>query len=168
MADELDLDDTPYLLIDLDRVERNIAHAQEWCDGRGLALRPHIKTHKLPQIAHMQLDAGAAGIACQKIGEAEVMEAAGIRDITVTFPIIGAAKVARLASLAARVTRLRVAADSAAGIRGLSGGMERAGAEVGVLVECDTGFGRTGVATPQETAELAGLAEALPGLRFDG
>jgi D-serine deaminase-like pyridoxal phosphate-dependent protein len=159
--------ETPVLTVDLDRVEQNIGRMQESCDRRGLAFRPHIKTHKMPEIARMQLEAGAAGIACQKVGEAEVMAEAGIRDIMVTFPIIGAGKVRRLARLASRVS-LSTVGDSETGIRGLSEGLAAEGAEAGLLVECDTGFGRTGVQTPEEAAGLAALVDELPGLRFAG
>src|SRR5258708_38089725 len=90
--------DTPVATVDLDAVERNIARMQAYCDEHGLAFRPHIKTHKLPAIAQMQMEAGAVGITCQKLGEAEVMQAAGLRDILVSFPLIGAAKAERLAA----------------------------------------------------------------------
>jgi D-serine deaminase-like pyridoxal phosphate-dependent protein len=159
--------DTPALLVDLDRVERNIQRMQDACDRRGLAFRPHIKTHKLPQIAHMQLRAGAVGIACQKLGEAEVMADAGVSDIMLTFPIIGSSKAARLARLAQRVD-LSTVADSRVGLDGLSAALAQHGAHAGVLVECDTGFGRTGVQSAEEAAELAELAASLPGLRFAG
>src|SRR3989304_3044376 len=88
--------DTPIATVDLDAVDRNIGRMQSYCDEHGLAFRPHIKTHKLPAIAHMQVRAGAVGITCQKLGEAEVMEAAGLRDILLTFPLVGAAKAERL------------------------------------------------------------------------
>jgi|tagenome__1003787_1003787.scaffolds.fasta_scaffold20965492_3 D-serine deaminase-like pyridoxal phosphate-dependent protein len=159
--------DTPALLVDLDRVERNIERMQSACERRGLAFRPHIKTHKLPQIAHMQLRAGAAGVACQKLGEAEVMADAGVADIMLTFPIIGAVKASRLARLAERV-RLSTVADSEVGVRGLSQALAEHGGEVDLLVECDTGFGRTGVQSPDDAADLAELAASLPGLRFAG
>jgi D-serine deaminase-like pyridoxal phosphate-dependent protein len=159
--------DTPVATVDLDAVERNIARFQAYCDEHGLAFRPHIKTHKLPAIAHMQVHAGAVGITCQKLGEAEVMRASGLNDILLTFPLIGAAKAERLAALA-REGEISVAADSAAVARGLSNALSSAGAEAGFLVECDTGFARTGVQTPQEAAELAELVDELPGLRFDG
>jgi D-serine deaminase-like pyridoxal phosphate-dependent protein len=159
--------DTPAATVDLDAIARNIARMQGYCDEHGLAFRPHIKTHKLPAIAHMQLDAGAVGITCQKIGEAEVMERSGIRDILLTFPILGAAKAERLAALAGEAD-LAVAADSAEVARGLSPALAEAGTEIGFLVEVDTGFNRTGVQTPEAAAELAALADSLPGLRFDG
>jgi D-serine deaminase-like pyridoxal phosphate-dependent protein len=159
--------DTPVATVDLDAVERNIARMQGYCDEHGLAFRPHIKTHKLPAIAHMQVRAGAVGITCQKLGEAEVMEAAGLRDILLSFPLVGAAKAERLAALAGEAS-VSVAADSAAAARGLSPALAAAGVEAGFLVELDGVFARTGVQTPEEAADLAELADSLPGLRFDG
>ena len=111
--------DTPVATVDLDAVERNIARMQGYCDEHGLAFRPHIKTHKLPAIAHMQLRAGAVGITCQKLGEAEVMEAAGIRDILLSFPLVGPAKAERLAAFASEA-EIAVSADSSAVAHGLS------------------------------------------------
>jgi D-serine deaminase-like pyridoxal phosphate-dependent protein len=164
---EVALLDTPVATVDLDAVERNIARFQAYCDEHGLAFRPHIKTHKLPAVAHMQVRAGAVGITCQKLGEAEVMRASGLNDILLTFPLVGAAKAERLAALA-REGEISVAADSADVARRLSQALSSVGAEAGFLVECDTGFARTGVQTPQEAAELAELVDELPGLRFDG
>jgi D-serine deaminase-like pyridoxal phosphate-dependent protein len=159
--------DTPVATVDLDAVERNIARMQSYCDRHRLAFRPHIKTHKLPAIAHMQVRAGAVGITCQKVGEAEVMEAAGLRDILLSFPLVGPAKAERLAALAGEAD-LAVAADSAAVARGLSAALARAGTQAGFLVELDGVFERTGVQTPAEAADLAELVDSLPGLRFDG
>jgi D-serine deaminase-like pyridoxal phosphate-dependent protein len=159
--------DTPVATVDLDAVERNIARMQGYCDEHGLAFRPHIKTHKLPAIAHLQVRAGAVGITCQKLGEAEVMEAAGLDDILLTFPLVGAAKAERLAALAGEA-KVAVVGDSAAVAQGLSPALADAGAEVGFLVEVDTGFARTGVQTADAAADLAALADSLPGLRFDG
>jgi D-serine deaminase-like pyridoxal phosphate-dependent protein len=159
--------DTPAATVDLDAVQRNIARMQGYCDEHGLAFRPHIKTHKLPAIAHMQVEAGAVGITCQKLGEAEVMESAGLKDILLSFPLVGSAKAERLAALAGEVS-VAVAADSEAVARGLSSAAAGAGVEVGFLVECDTGFGRTGVQSPADAATLAELVDSLPCLRFDG
>jgi D-serine deaminase-like pyridoxal phosphate-dependent protein len=159
--------DTPVATVDLDAVERNIARMQGYCDEHGLDFRPHIKTHKLPAIAHLQVRAGAVGITCHKLGEAEVMEAAGLRDILLSFPLVGAAKAERLAALAGEAD-VTVVGDSDVVANGLSPALAQAGAEVGFLVECDTGFGRTGVQTPQAAADLAELVSSLPGLRFDG
>jgi D-serine deaminase-like pyridoxal phosphate-dependent protein len=159
--------DTPVATVDLDAVERNIARMQAYCDEYSLAFRPHIKTHKLPAVAHMQVAAGAVGITCQKLGEAEVMAAAGLRDILISFPLVGAAKAERLAALAGEAT-VAVVGDSDVVARGLSGALNRAGTEAGFLVECDTGFARTGVQTPGDAARLAQRVHELPGLRFDG
>ena len=158
---QLDELDTPVLTADLNAVERNIAGMQRYCTEHGLALRPHIKTHKLPEIARLQVDAGARGITCQKLGEAEVMADAGVDDILISFPLLGAAKVERLATLAQRST-VRVVGDSATVARGL------AGLQIDFLVECDTGGARTGVQSPEAAAELAQLVSTLDGLRFVG
>ena len=117
--------DTPVATVDLDAVERNIARMQGYCDEHGLAFRPHIKTHKLPALAHMQMRAGAVGITCQKLGEAEVMEAAGLRDILLSFPLVGATKAERLAALAGEAT-ISVVGDSDVIARGLSPALVRA------------------------------------------
>jgi D-serine deaminase-like pyridoxal phosphate-dependent protein len=159
--------ETPALTVDLDLVERNIAAMQRYCDEHGLAFRPHIKTHKLPEIARLQVEAGAVGITCQKLGEAEVMADAGFDDILVTYPLVGPHKARRLAALARRVT-MSVVGDSAAVAEGLSEVLGQEELEVDFLVECDTGLARTGVQSPQGAAELADLVTRLEGLRFAG
>jgi D-serine deaminase-like pyridoxal phosphate-dependent protein len=159
--------ETPVLTADLDAVERNISRMQAYCDEHGVELRPHIKTHKLPELARLQLEAGAVGITCQKLGEAEVMADAGIEDILLSFPLVGSAKAERLAALAVRV-KMTVVGDSAAVAEGLSPVLARQGVEVDFLVECDTGLGRTGVQSPEEAAALAELVDGLEGLRFAG
>src|SRR6476646_2265703 len=93
---------TPAVAIDLERVEANIARVQAACEAAGLANRPHIKTHKSPLLARMQRDAGARGIACQKLGEAEVMAAAGLDDILIAYNLLGEEKLGRLAALMRR------------------------------------------------------------------
>jgi D-serine deaminase-like pyridoxal phosphate-dependent protein len=159
--------ETPAPTVDLDRVERNIASLQGYCDEHGFAFRPHIKTHKIPEIARMQIRAGAHGIACQKLGEAETMADAGLDDILITYPLVGRPKAERLAALARRVT-IGVVGDSAYVAEGLAAVLTEEGVEVDFLVECDTGFERTGVQSPQAAAELARLVDSLPGLRFAG
>ena len=158
---------TPFLTVDLDAVDRNIERMQRYCDKHEIALRPHVKTHKMPLIAHRQLGAGARGIACQKLGEAEVMADHGLDDILITFPLVGGEKVERFAALAARV-RVAVAADSEVAANGLSAALAARGCSAGFLVECDTGFGRTGVQSPTEAADLAERVVELPGLEFEG
>jgi D-serine deaminase-like pyridoxal phosphate-dependent protein len=159
--------DTPAVLVDLDRVEDNLVRAQAHADAHGLKLRPHIKTHKIPFFARRQVELGAVGITCQKLGEAEVMADNGLDDILLTFNLLGAAKMRRLVDLARRV-RLGVTADNAVVAGELSGAMQAAGLTLPVLVECDTGAERCGVQTPEEAAELAKLIDGLPGLRFEG
>jgi D-serine deaminase-like pyridoxal phosphate-dependent protein len=163
----MDVLDTPALVIELDILERNIARLQEYMNAHGIASRPHVKTHKIPAIAHMQMRAGAVGITCQKLGEAEVMADAGIADIFVPMNIVGEAKLARLAALARRV-RLSVGCDDIEVALGLSRAASAAGVTVGVLVECDTGQGRCGVQTPEAAVALAGEVARLPGLAFRG
>ena len=160
--------DTPCAIVDLDCVERNLRVYQEYCDEHGIALRPHIKTHKIPDFAMQQIAVGAKGITCQKIGEAEVMADAGIDDILITYNILGSRKLARLRTLAGRLNVLRVVADNEAVIRGLSGAFADAAKPLEVLVECDTGAGRCGVQTPEDAAKLATLINELPGLKFIG
>lgn len=161
--------DTPAVLVDLDIVRRNIARFQRYADQIGMAVRPHIKTHKLPQIALMQLAAGAVGVTCQKISEAEAMVAADsrLKDVLITYNILGAEKLARLRDLAGRV-RLMVVADNAAVIEGLSATFEGAPVPLRVLVECNTGADRCGVGTPQDAAALARRIADAPGLQFYG
>ncbi|HET9068266.1 MAG TPA: alanine racemase [Amaricoccus sp.] len=158
---------TPMPVIDEDRLAANIARAQGYLDRHGIAFRPHIKTHKIPSVAEAQLAAGAVGINCQKLSEAEAFAAAGFEDILVTYNILGAAKLARLAALNARVPRLSVIADSAATVAGYAAAFA-AERPLGVLVECDTGGGRVGVQTPADAVALARAIAAAPGLRFHG
>ncbi len=158
---------TPSAVIDLDVVERNIARVQEICDRAGVANRPHIKTHKSPVLARMQIDAGAKGICCQKLGEAEVMADAGIEDIIVATNILGAAASGRLAALQARVG-LKVCADSTVTLAAYAKAAEDAGRVMDVLVECDTGRKRAGVETTQEALELAKVIRDDPWLDFAG
>src|SRR5688572_29546044 len=118
--------DTPALFIDRAVLLRNLRRAQDHCSRHGIALRPHIKTHKLPPVARLQLEAGAVGITCAKLGEAEVMADAGIPDILLAYPIWGEAKLRRLAELAPRV-RLSVAFDSLEVAQGISRAARDAG-----------------------------------------
>jgi D-serine deaminase-like pyridoxal phosphate-dependent protein len=159
--------DTPVAVVDLDILEANIARLQATLDRHGIASRPHIKTHKIPEIAHMQLRAGALGITCQKLGEAEIMARAGIGDIFLPYNLLGAAKLERLVRLARRAS-ISVTADSQTVARGLSAAAQGAGLILPVLVECDTGGRRCGVQSPQAAADLARRIARSPGLRFGG
>jgi D-serine deaminase-like pyridoxal phosphate-dependent protein len=158
---------TPAVVIDLDVVESNIARVQAMCDAAGIANRPHIKTHKSPEIAKMQIAAGAKGITCQKLGEAEVMADAGIDDIFISYNMLGEQKTGRLGQLLAR-SQVRVAADNPVVVEGLIHAGQIAGRPLEVMVECDTGRKRAGVETPQEAISLAKQIAASPHLCFAG
>ncbi|TCV53714.1 D-serine deaminase-like pyridoxal phosphate-dependent protein [Agrobacterium tumefaciens] len=158
---------TPMPVIDEDRLSANILRAQSYLDEHGKAFRPHIKTHKIPAVAKQQLQAGAIGINCQKVSEAEVFADAGFDDILITYNILGAAKLSQLKALNARIGGLSVVADSAVTIAGLADTFE-AVRPLAVLVECDTGGKRCGVQTPEAALALAEKIVAAPGLRFKG
>ena len=159
--------ETPVPVVDMDRMEANISRLQTYLDEHKIGNRPHIKTHKIPAIAQMQMDAGAIGITCQKVSEAELMADAGFTDIFIPYNILGRKKLNRLTSLARKVT-ISVTADSAITVRGLSKASQEADLTLAVLVECDTGAHRCGVQSPAEAAELACLIESLPNLHFGG
>jgi len=158
---------TPAVVIDLDVVERNIARVQALCEAAGVSNRPHIKTHKSPVIAAMQRDAGASGITCQKIGEAEVMADAGQDDILIAYNILGEEKLNRLGRLLER-TKVTVAADNPTVVAGLPQAAAIAGRDLDVVVECDTGRKRAGVETAAEAVALAKDIASRPGLSFSG
>ena len=158
---------TPCAVIDLDIVARNIARAQSLCDAAGLANRPHIKTHKSPVLAKMQIDAGAQGITCQKLGEAEVMAQAGINDIIIATNLLGAARSGRLASLLQHCP-VKVCADNSFSLNAYAEAASKADQTIDVLIECDTGQQRAGVETPKEAIELASLIKNNPMLNFAG
>jgi len=159
--------DTPAVLVDIDRVERNLRAWQAFCDRHGIRNRPHVKTHKLVRFARRQVELGARGICCQKLGEAEVMAEGGLDDIFVPYDIVGRDKLERAVALARRV-RLALGCDSAEVAQGLSDAFSAAGLEVEVRIECDTGLRRCGVPTPEAALELARTVDRLPGLRFGG
>ncbi len=159
---------TPAVVIDRDIVERNIHRFQGYCVQNGIALRPHIKTHKIVELARLQIAAGAVGINCQKLGEAEVMAAHGLDNILITYNIIGETKLARLVALAAKISKLAVTADSDYTLQGLSAAFTKADKPLEVLVECDTGGMRCGVQAPGEAVEMAKRIAMLPGLVFGG
>jgi D-serine deaminase-like pyridoxal phosphate-dependent protein len=150
--DALDLD-TPALYVDLDVLERNIQRMQEQCRAWKVALRPHVKTHKIPEIAQMQLDAGAIGITVAKIGEAEVLPG---EDVFVAYPLVKE-KLPRLHQLA-RSRRVSVAVDSIEAARNLNG--------IRTLVEIDVGVGRCGVQSPQQAVEVAGACTDFGGICY--
>lgn len=160
--------DTPFLMVDLDALEENLDRYQKYFDGHGIGFRPHIKTHKTLAIAHMQMARGAIGITCQKLGEAEAMAAGGIcTDILIPYNIIGKQKLDRLTALAKR-TQVTLGVDSEYTVCGLSEAADAEGVTLGVLIEVEMGFKRTGVPTPQGAVELAKRVDELPGLELRG
>lgn len=159
--------DTPAVVIEKAIMENNLRRAQDYADAHGMQLRPHIKTHKLPQIAARQIGMGAIGITCQKLGEAEIMADAGITDIFVPYNILGRAKLDRLHALHSRIT-ISVSADSFETVSGYAGRFTDPAHPLPVLVECDTGAGRCGVQTPEQALAIARHIADAPGLRFEG
>ncbi|MBC7236149.1 MAG: DSD1 family PLP-dependent enzyme [Chloroflexi bacterium] len=159
--------DTPCLCLDAAALERNIEKMAAFCRARPVRARPHSKTHKCPTIAWMQMNAGAIGITCAKLGEAEVMAQAGIRDLLIANQILGAQKIARLINLAA-YSEVMVAVDDADNAKELSDAAEAKGLKLRAIIEVDVGMGRCGTAPGEETLALAQQMVRLPGLRFEG
>jgi D-serine deaminase-like pyridoxal phosphate-dependent protein len=157
---------TPRLQIAAQVAERNIDRMAEYARHHGLRLRPHTKTHKSLHVARLQLRAGACGLTVAKVGEAEVM-AEVADDILIGYPLVDAHRCGRAAELAGRVT-LRVAADSPQSIAAISQAAHRRGTTIGVLIDVDLGYGRTGVQSDDQALALGQLVERLPGVRLDG
>ena len=159
--------DTPEIVIDLGVVRTNIDRAARSADGAGVVVRPHIKTHKLPQIAQLQVEAGAVGIQVAKLGEAEVMADAGISDILVGYPIVGDSKLERLCDLAERVS-VSVTLDSDDVAAGIARAALERGLTIPALIEIDTGLRRLGLEPGDAAADFAERVAALPGLELAG
>jgi D-serine deaminase-like pyridoxal phosphate-dependent protein len=159
--------DTPALLLDADILERNIARMASFAREASVNLRPHCKTHKSPVIASKQLQAGAIGITCQKLGEAEVMVDGGIDGLLVANQIVGETKIRRLVGLARRAD-IMVAVDDPENIAVLSAAAESSGVPLKVLVEVDVGMGRCGVPAGEATLRLAQQVSEVPGLTLMG
>ncbi|MEM2926674.1 MAG: alanine racemase [Candidatus Bathyarchaeia archaeon] len=159
--------DTPAVTAELPILEKNIRDMAAHCKELDIPLRAHIKTHKIPEIAHMQIASGAIGICCQKLGEAEVMVAAGIKNVLIPYNIVGRQKVERLLRLVKRAT-ITVALDSEATAIGIAEQAKEEGLEVPVIIELDTGGHRCGVQSPEEARHLARKIVKLPGLSFQG
>jgi len=159
--------DTPSLLLDAEALEANVQRMAAFFAHRHCKLRPHFKSHKCTTIARLQMKAGAVGITCAKLGEAEVVADAGIRSILIANQIVGPLKIGRLLELCRRADPM-VLMDSAENAKMVSDLAVAAGVRIGVLVEVDVGMGRCGVAPGQSALELARLIAAWPGLRFEG
>lgn len=159
--------ETPCIVIDEAKALANLRAMQAVADGAGVALRPHIKTHKMCHFARLQVACGAKGITCAKVSEAEVMAAGGIDDIFIAYPLVGETRLRRAMALAARCRRLILAVDSRETARLLSQAAVAAGRTVEVRLEVDTGARRTGVPL-DEAVELGKAVAALPGLALTG
>ncbi|MFN2425914.1 MAG: alanine racemase [Candidatus Binatia bacterium] len=159
---------TPALILDLDSLEANIAAMAAHCRTHGIALRPHAKTHKSVRIARLQLDAGATGICCATIGEAEVMVRAGIPGVLLTSPVVQPAGIARLVRLHEAARGLMVAVDNPVNAVAIAEAAAAGQTTVKVLVDFDIGLGRTGTATVGDAVALALLVRDTPGIEFAG
>lgn len=159
--------ETPALLIDLDLLEYNIRRMADYMKGKSAQLRPHYKTCKCPTIAHMQVESGAKGICCAKLGEAETLVTAGIRDVLIANQVVDPVKISRLAGLA-RSAKISVVVDNPDNIQSLSKAAKDYGSTIYVLVEVDVGMKRCGVNTGEDVYGLARLISDSEGLVFDG
>lgn len=159
--------DTPCMIVDRAKMADNIKRYQAIANEAGIALRPHAKTHKTPQIARMQIEAGAVGVTVAKLGEAEVMADGGVRNIVIAYPVVGREKLERLVRLAERV-ELAVACDGYEVAEGISNAALQAGIVVNVWVEVDPGYGRVGVLPGRSLELLAQSLVSLKGIRVTG
>jgi D-serine deaminase-like pyridoxal phosphate-dependent protein len=160
--------ETPVAVIDLDRLERNLTDLQSYVDEHGVALWPHTKTHKSPEIGRRQLELGAGGLTVAKTGEAQVFQEAGAPKILVHYPPFGAAKWERLADLAASGVELTVAVDSVPPAEGLARVLDRRGLRAELLVELDVGLHRTGQTTVAGAVAVAQELSHLPAVEVAG
>ncbi|EEF61523.1 DSD1 family PLP-dependent enzyme [Pedosphaera parvula] len=159
--------DTPSLLLDADALQANIDRMAAFFVNRPSGLRPHFKSHKCTKIVRLQMQAGAVGITCAKLGEAEVLADAGIREILIANQIVGHVKIARLIQLAKRAAPI-VAVDSEENARMLSAAASAANVEIRALVEVDIGLNRCGVKSGAPALALTRLIASLPGIKFEG
>ncbi|MGV3731304.1 MAG: DSD1 family PLP-dependent enzyme [Sphingopyxis sp.] len=159
---------TPVLILDQGALDRNIARMAALTKAAGVALRPHAKTHKSVAIARRQLSAGAVGVCCAKIGEAEVLADGGIAGILITSPVAAPAAIARLAALAARAEGLMAVVDHPAVAQRLDAALAAEGAQLDVIIDIDPGIARTGVASAEAAVALAQTIDALPNLTYRG
>jgi D-serine deaminase-like pyridoxal phosphate-dependent protein len=158
--------DTPALVVDADRLERNLRHVQQTVEGAGKNLRPHIKAHKIPDVARRQLELGAVGLTTAKLAEAEAMAAAGLDELFVCYPLVGRPKIERLLRLA-RERNVMTVVDGVAGADALGAAFAGEERPLGVLVKVDAGFGRVG-ARAADAIELCRRVAGTDGLDFRG
>lgn len=159
--------DTPSLILELDAFERNLQRLKDSLAGRKVALRPHAKSHKCPQIALKQIALGAVGVCCQKVSEAEAMVQGGVTDVLIANEVVGAPKVKRAAALA-RQTHVAVCADNAGNVAALDGAAREFGVCLDVLVEVNVGANRCGLEPGAPAVMLAKQIAGCANLRFAG
>lgn len=159
---------TPALVLDLDALEANIAAMAAWAKAEGIALRPHAKTHKSAAIGRLQMQAGALGLCCAKLSEAEALAAAGLDRLLLTAPVIGARKLERLLRLATRCAELMVVVDNADNARALAAAAQTAGRDLGILIDVDIGQQRTGITDATQALALAEIVARAPRLSLKG
>jgi D-serine deaminase-like pyridoxal phosphate-dependent protein len=158
---------TPALVVDLDVFDANVGAMAELLRGTGKTVRPHVKTHRTPELAKRQLGEFAVGVTCATVGEAEAMVAAGIRDVLIANEVVDEAKLARVVALA-REAKIALAADDPAPVEALSRAAARTAVTVGILIDADVLLHRCGVASVPEALALARVIEAAPGVRLAG
>jgi 3-hydroxy-D-aspartate aldolase len=166
-GDPLDVVDTPALILDLGPFERNVARMAEAVRHTGVRVRPHAKSHKCPEIALRQIDAGAVGVCAQKVSEAEAMVDGGVEDVLVSNEVVGATKIERLVALARRA-HVAVCADGPRNVADLARAAEAVGLVLDVYIDVNVGMYRCGVEPGEPAVMLAGAIHASPHLRFAG
>ncbi len=164
---KLDGLDTPSVLVEVDIMTANLDRLAGYCREHRLNLRPHVKTHKIPELAQLQVRKGAVGVTVAKLGEAEVMVDGGIEDVLLAYPVYGEIKWERLVSLARRA-RISVALDSLEVAQGISRHAREAGVRIPILVEFDTGMRRCGLAIARESIGVLERIVELPALDYEG
>lgn len=167
IGESLDELETPAVLVDLDVLDRNLRKTAQLAQRAGVKLRPHCKTHKSQWIAQQQIHYGASGITVAKLGEAEIMVEAGLRDILIAYPIVGRAKLQRLAKLMQQA-EIIVSADNMPVAEGLSELGDSIGKRIKLYVDVNTGLQRCGLEPGEQTAELVQQMSRLPGIQVIG
>jgi D-serine deaminase-like pyridoxal phosphate-dependent protein len=159
---------TPALVLDLDMLDRNIAEMASFAKAHNVKLRPHSKTHKSADIARRQIAAGALGVCCAKLGEAEALAEQGVEGLHVTSPVVTPQAIARLVELNGRVKDLMVVVDHPANVEALAAAASKSGKPLAVVVDIDPGMHRTGAATPEGVVELVQKVANLRSLKYAG
>jgi D-serine deaminase-like pyridoxal phosphate-dependent protein len=159
---------TPCLLVDIDALDRNIGRMAAFAAANGLKLRPHAKTHKSVEVARRQIVAGACGVCCAKIGEAEVLAEGGITALHITSPVVSAPAIDRLMRLATQSDQIMVVVDNLDNVASLARAATETRLELDVIIDIDPGMRRTGVASAAAAVDIARAARSCPSLRYRG